>query len=562
MQLSLLRCLKVRFIFCFIIFLLTAESFAQSPVALLQDRLRNRIEAGGAPSKIFVAGELVHAALTLPLFYERRMYKLAWVDPSGTRPHVNSLLNVIRQVGQEGLRPSDYHLESIEGIIASLQLHKNAVEIHPGRLIDLELLLTDAFLIMGSHMLSGRVDPKTIDSQWHVRRNDGDLVLTLEQALASNRIQEALESLLPAHSGYERLRSGLKHYRRLAAEGDWPLVPGGPKLQKGDRNDRVAILRQRLFAEGFPADQAVSDKARFDEGLEDALRKFQIQNGLEPDGVLGTQSQGVLNISPEARVRQIVANMERWRWLNQDLGSRYVLVNIAGFYLDVIDNGRNRLHMRVVTGKTYRRTPVFSDKIRYMVMNPYWHVPPSIALKDLVPKIKKDPAFLSKQKFKVFEGWGADTKEIDPDRFDWQNTAGSIRTLRFRQDPGPLNALGRIKFMFPNPHNVYLHDTPSKELFAKSRRDFSSGCIRIEKPVELAEYLLSNDPNWPAEKIRAAITGSELTEQTVKLPEPINVHILYWTVWEEENGQLHFADDIYNRDTAINAALHAPPPRQ
>jgi murein L,D-transpeptidase YcbB/YkuD len=383
----------------------------------------------------------------------------------------------------------------------------------------------------------------------------------LEQALASNQIEETLKSLLPVHASYKRLRSELERYRRIAAAGGWSLVPGGPKLKKGDRSDRMAVLRQRLFIEGYPTDFTVPDKALFDEELEAAFQKFQIQNGLEPDGVLGVQSLGALNISAEARVRQIVVNMERWRWLKKDLGSRYVLVNIAGFYLDVIDSGQSLLNMRVVTGKTYRRTPVFSDKIRYVVMNPFWHVPTSIALKDLVPKIKADPAFLSKQGFKVFDGWGGGAKELDPAGIDWQNIAASIRNLRFRQDPGPVNALGRIKFMFPNPHNVYLHDTPARELFGRSRRDFSSGCIRIEKPVDLAVYLLRNHPDWPPEKIRAALTGIEINEQTIQLPEPIDVHILYWTAWVTENGRLHFAPDIYHRDKGIDAAMQAPPPR-
>jgi len=252
--------------------------------------------------------------------------------------------------------------------------------------------------------------------------------------------------------------------------------------------------------------------------------------------------------------------MERWRWLPQNLGDRYILVNIASFNLDVVEQETPVLNMRVVAGKPYRKTPVFSDKITYLVINPYWGVPDTIAKKDILPKVKKDPNFLIDQKIRVFEGWGANTREIDPSIIDWNTVREANLTYRFKQDPGPQNALGRIKFMFPNQFDVYLHDTPSKELFAKARRDFSSGCIRVEKPVELAEYLLRNHPDWPPEKIRSTIYGRDVTAQTVRLPEPMNIHILYWTVWLGTDERIYFSPDIYDRDTALDAAMREPPP--
>ena len=211
-------------------------------------------------------------------------------------------------------------------------------------------------------------------------------------------------------------------------------------------------------------------------------------------------------------------------------------MNIASFNLDVIENDQLVMDMRVIVGKPYRRTPIFSDRITYLVMNPSWEVPNKIAIKDLLPKIKKDPQFLSRQKIKIFKGWGSNTREVNPDDVDWKAVTESNFKYRFRQEPGPLNALGRIKFMFPNQFDVYLHDTPARNLFGKSRRDFSSGCIRIEKPVEFAEYLLRNHPAWPPDKIRSSLNGSEPVEQTVKIPEPINTHILYWTVWLDHDN--------------------------
>jgi murein L,D-transpeptidase YcbB/YkuD len=554
--------LKIRglvfLIFCFII----GDAIpSQSMASSLQDLLRNRIESAGVPLKLAAEDESVYAAVALPAFYERRAYRPAWTNEKGPLPEAKSLLNVIQKAEEHGLRPADYHLNKVENILSEARKKRKIfTSPNPRLLVDLDLLLTDAFLIYGSHLVSGRINPERIDSQWFASRREVDLVRVLEEALNSTEIEKALKSLLPLHPDYERLCKALAHYRKITANGGWPSVPTDLQINKGDQGDQIFILRQRLAAEGFIEKATTADNTLFDDELEQALIQFQIQHGLEPDGVLGKQTIQALNITAKERSRQIIANMERWRWLPQDLGSRYILVNIAGFYLVVIENQERVMDMRVVAGKPYRRTPVFSDKITYVVMNPFWTVPSIIAEKDILPKVKKDPAFLKRQNFKIFQGWGSDTKEIDPASIDWQSMTSADLNFRFRQNPGPQNALGRIKFMFPNQFDVYLHDTPSRELFVKARRDFSSGCIRIEKPLELAEYLLKNHPDWPSEKIRAALMGDDRVEKTIKLPEPVNIHILYWTVWIGKNDLIHFSPDIYDRDKALDDALQEPPP--
>jgi murein L,D-transpeptidase YcbB/YkuD len=536
-------------------------SFAQSPDMSIQDLLRFRIESGGAPLKITVGTEPIHAAIVLPIFYESRVYQPAWTNSQGFLPKAEALLNAIRRADREGLRPGDYHLEKIEAILSEL---RQAPELNKktnlNQLVDLDLLLTDAFLIYGSHLNSGRTDPEQIHPRWFVNRREGDLIRLLDHALTSNQIEETLAALLPVQAGYKHLRDTLVIYRKFAKAGGWPTVSSGKKLQLGDRSERVIPLRQRLAVEGFLTKAGADDQALFDSDLDQALKKFQMQNGLETDGILGTNTLQALNISADQRVRQIAVNMERWRWLPQMLGDRYILVNIAGFNLNVVEQEKSLLDMRVVAGKTYRKTPVFSDKMTYLVFNPYWGVPNSIAQKDILPKVKKDLKFLKNQKFHVFEGWGDNTREIDSYMIDWNTVTAANLRYRFKQDPGPLNALGRIKFMFPNKFNVYLHDTPAKDLFVKARRDFSSGCIRIEKPVELAEYLLRDHPDWPPEKIRSALTGSDVNVQTVKLLEPVNIHILYWTVWVGKDHHIYFSPDIYERDNALDSAMQAPPP--
>jgi L,D-transpeptidase YcbB len=528
----------------------------------IQNIIRDRLETGGFPLKISIAGEPIYAAAVLPRFYERRAYLPAWSNNGRPSAQAADLDQSIRNAAADGLRPADYHLAKITKIRQDLNDRNPGPDGRDDQLLaDLDILQTDAYLTLGAHMLDGRIDPERLDPTWNAQRREMDLAVHLEAALHADRVGQSLADLLPRQSGYDRLKRALAKYRQIEAAGGWQVFPGGTKLQQGDREKRTALLRDRLAAEGFIAGPAkTTDPDFFDNDLADALKRFQISNGLDPDGVVGPHTRRELNLTVQQRIRQIIVNMERWRWLPQDLGSRYLLVNIAAFSLTVVEEGKTVMQMRVVTGRPYRATPVFSAGLTYLVFNPYWNVPSTIAIKDILPKIKNDPDFLNTQKIRVLQGWNSRTREIDPASVNWQTVSTRNFPYRFRQDPGPQNALGRIKFMFPNSYDVYLHDTPAKELFAKARRDFSSGCIRIEKPLELAEYLLRKQPDWPPEKIRNAVSGPDAAEITVKLPEPLTIYLLYWTIWVDEQDWLHFGTDIYNRDQALDAALQQPPP--
>jgi murein L,D-transpeptidase YcbB/YkuD len=316
------------------------------------------------------------------------------------------------------------------------------------------------------------------------------------------------------------------------------------------RDARVAALRRRLAVGGDLVGAPAGDETLFDEALEQAVYRFQARHGLDVDGVVGAQTLAALNVSVASRIDQIRVNLERARWVFQDISKDYVLVDIAGFQAEMVKDARQVWASKVQVGKPYRKTPVFKASMTYLVLNPTWTVPPTILAKDILPRVRRDPGYLKRKRIRVVDRKG---RIIDPKGLDWSRYTGRNFPYFLRQDPGPDNALGRIKFMFPNKHLVYLHDTPHKELFRRSERAFSSGCIRIERPFALAELLLDDPRKWSREQILAAIDSNKT--RTVFLPEPIKVLLLYWTVDVDEQGRVWFRKDLYGRDRKVLAAL-------
>jgi murein L,D-transpeptidase YcbB/YkuD len=537
----------------------TACSAAGAGSGEERERLRNRLEAE-APLLIGADREPVYAEETLRLFYQRRAFQPAWTDPTGPLAAADSLVAALKSAAAEGLRPQDYHLSSIVAGIARYHSGGRQRRVRdPRLLVDLEFLLTDAFLVYGAHCLAGRVDPVTIDPEWVAARRGGDLAAALEDALAGGQVRPALRGLLPAQPGYARLRAALARYRDIARKGSWKALPEGPALHPGDVGPAVAALRARLQVTGDLVESGPdSSRDVFDAEVTRAVQGFQQRHGLKVDAVVGAATRRALDVPAGERIGQILVNLERWRWLPADLGRRHLLVNIADFHLDLVEDGRRALTLPVIVGRTYRRTPVFSARMTYLVFCPSWEVPPSLALQDIVPQIRKDPGYLERLGFQVLQGWGVAERAIDPDSVSWNRLPPDRFPYRLRQKPGPLNALGHVKFMFPNKFNVYLHDTPGRDLFSSSVRTFSSGCIRVQRPEELAEAVLAGDPRWTPETIRSAMV--ENVEQTVPLPVPLPVHVLYWTVWVDEGGVVNFRADIYGRDRLLADALAEPPP--
>ncbi|HEX2138681.1 MAG TPA: L,D-transpeptidase family protein [Woeseiaceae bacterium] len=512
----------------------------------LQDRLRVRIEAAFLAGSMEVMDERVQARNTLQRVYTARGFAPMWVSAEGLTERGQHLADWLETEPQKhGLRPADYHLRSVSRL---------EDEDRAGALVDLELALSDAFAMLASHFLAGRLNPESLDPEWFASRRHRDLLPVIEKAATMRAPGDALAELLPNGEGYARLVQKLASLRDILARGGWPSVDPGPTLRQGDAGPRVLQVAERLRRSGYYEGAGAE---AFGTDLAAAVKRFQAVHGLAADGVIGQATLRALNVSPQTRVEQVIVNLERWRWLPEDLGERYIIVNIAGFDLDVIEHGENRMSMRVVVGQPYRRTPVFSGTMTYLVLNPWWEVPRSIAVKDKLPLIKSDPAYLERQGYSLLTGWGADEQALDAAAIDWSGVTAASFRFRLRQKPGPQNALGRVKFMFPNPHSVYLHDTPSRELFAKDMRSFSSGCIRLEHPLELAELLLSSTEAWRRPDIDRALASGR--ETIVKLPRPIPVHLLYWTAWADEDT-VHFRDDIYGRDERVLRELRKAPP--
>ena len=531
----------------------------RSPDELVAERIRTRIEDAGVVAELRAGGEPVYESLVLPSFYERRLYRPAWSDERGPTRLADDLVGALRRADLEGLRSEDYHLAGIDALLAGVRADaKSGPAIAPDRWAELDLLLTDAFLVYGAHLLAGRVNPETLRPEWLAHPRSADIAAVLEAALASGNIGVMLETLAPPQHGYRRLREALARYREVAASGGWPAIPDRSTLQLGDSGPPVVALRERLRLEDDlgPAEQ--QETALFDDGLEQALKKFQRRHGLAADGEVGAATRAELNVRVERRVEQLELNLERWRWLPKDLGRRHIIVNIAAFELEVVAEEAVALSMRVVVGRPFDRTPVLSDTMRYIVLNPYWHVPRNIAAGELLAKVRQDPSYLARYKLRVFPNSGPDAREVDPTTVDWSAITPARFPFRLRQDPGPLNALGRVKFMFLNKYNVYLHDTPARPLFDEAQRDFSHGCIRIQQPIELAVYLLRQDPRWNRDALLGAL--DEAVDRTVPLPEPMPIHLLYWTAWADEDGTIQFRRDIHGRDAPLLRALRAPPP--
>jgi murein L,D-transpeptidase YcbB/YkuD len=472
---------------------------------------------------------------------------LLWLDGKGVhQPRVTALLDRIAAADSDALRLDAFPLAELDRSLTAVDAKPTA-----DQLADADVLLTSAYVTYGEGMMSGQVSPQGLKQAWHINTQDERVDSALSLSLREDDLAAGLVRMRPQDPEYDSLRLQLARYRDIVTKGGWQTVPAGRALKRGDSDSpsRIAALRNRLAIEGYLADTVAATSAAptdsapkaetrvrntgsvYDGALAAAVAEFQARHSIAADGMLGKETVDALNVPADYRLAQIAANLERYRWLPRDLGQRYILVNVPQFYLHAYDSGQKTLDMKVIVGQEYedKATPVFADSMEYVVFRPYWNVTPTIAAKEIFPKLAADPSYLDENDMEVYTDHGQ---------------------RAVRQRPGPKNALGYVKFLFPNDYNIYLHDTPNHELFKKDVRAFSHGCIRVEKPDELAQWVLG----WPADKVEAAMHGAD--NHQVTLPKKIPVYIVYFTAFVE-NTQLNFGNDLYDRDNQLVEQMRA-----
>jgi murein L,D-transpeptidase YcbB/YkuD len=517
--------------------LLTIGS-AQAPS--LPEALRSRIEQlHDAPATRVRNARLLRPDAVAHFFQERN-FQPAW---EGQR--ARAIVDAIRDIGHDGLNPRDYHFGVLEAALASNPST-------PAERADVEILLTDALAALIDHVRFGKVRPVTLDRRWNVDPREGTppLEIFVAQVASASSVAQAIEGVKPSHFIYRGLKGQLAARRGDAARGGWPTVPPGAPLKPGVSDPRVQALRARLAASGeLPS---ADGGPQYDDALVAAVKRFQEHHRLTPDGIIGAATLAALNVSAAARVDQVRVNLERARWVVSGLSDSFVLVNLPAFKTYVIRDRKNVWETRAQVGRSGRQTPTFRADMQYLVFNPDWTVPPTIAAQDVIAPMKKGVNAIARKNLMILDRQG---RRVSPDAIDWANASRANFPYTLRQAPGPGNALGRVKFIFPNEHSIFLHDTPSQELFSADERLFSSGCIRVENPLDLAAVLLAGQDEWDRASVQRAVDSGRT--ETVFLKTPMQVLIVYWTVSVGASGESRYARDIYNLDGRLLKALDA-----
>jgi L,D-transpeptidase YcbB len=467
--------------------------------------------------------------------HTKRLYQLygqnpLWLSPDGLhKTRTKALTDAILAANVDGMRMDDYPIGRLAQAIATLKQTKTPTA---DQLADADVLLTASYVSLGEDLMTGQIDPRTVQQAWHVNPEEENVDSALVRNLRYEHLDKALATMRPTDDDYAGLSKELQRWRQIVAKGGWQPVPAvSGNIKPGEKASPALLtaLRARLAAEGITAagdsaqPTATATSATYDHSLAGAVATFQTRHSINVDSALGKETIDALNVPASYRLGQIAANMERYRWLPRSFGSRYIFVNVPAFRLEAYDSGQKALEMKVIVGQEYedKATPVFADSMETVVFRPYWNVPPTIAAKEIFPK---GEAYMAANNMEVFNDGGQ---------------------RGVRQRPGPKNALGYVKFLFPNDFNIYLHDTPNHELFNKDVRAFSHGCIRLEKPAELAQWVLG----WPADKVEQSMRDGP-DNRAIKLPRKIPVYITYFTTFIN-NGQLYFGNDLYNRDDKL-----------
>lgn len=524
--------------------------FGVFALADVSDEIRNINQALSMAEQPHDLPDTVIAAPVLPVFYQSRDYQPAWRDPD----QVRDILQLLAESRLEGLEPEDYHYSVVKNLFDSWDPKEQRSDRRRARF---DVLLTDGLLLYYRHLVEGKVDPGKMEASWNYSRRDFDPRTVnegLTRAIGQNTVREEIQLVTPDMPFYHQMKASLARYRKIAAEYPFEALDDSKTLRPGDDDPTISGLRRRLRELGYFDDPSTS--TAFDDPLAEAVKLYQASHGLDADGILGRQSWAQLNVPYDKRVEQLRINLDRLRWIREDRSDDFIVVNIAGFELYHMLDGQLNWTSDVMVGKVKTQTPMFHSRMSYLVLNPTWTVPRSIIRRSLWGKFSADPGYVNSHNFHLYD---SDGKLVDPLGLDWSQYSAGRFPFRVVQQPGPSNALGQVKFMFPNQHAIYLHDTPSRQLFSQTARAFSSGCIRVKDPLELARILLEPNGDWDKAAIEAKIEEGGL--QNVHLKKPVDVLLMYWTTspMMGQAERVNFHLDIYDRDPAVMEALKQPP---
>lgn len=519
----------------------------------LTDELQSRLESETSEEQLKIGDRLLGSSEELRVFYEERGFAEAWSKNGKLTKLGEELKFEIAESKYDGLNPEDYHSADIELLFQAISDKKGKLKAKPfAELADLDLMLTDAFFELARDLEIGKIDPSSLKSEWELGVNTPSTNYNelLNESIRKGSIKDGLESLYPDFKIYKKGREIIRDLDEKSKVDTlvWETVNLDKSLKLGNSHASIPGLRDRLIFWGFLKPYEVKDQLVFDSEMEEGLKKYQKNNGMEPDGTIGNLTAESLNNSPSNLMDIASVNLERLRWLPDTLrDAELILVNIANYQLDYLNKLDTILTAKVIVGKEYNASPIFTAPMTYIAFSPYWNIPESITRDEIIPAVLKNPKYLDQKNMEVVTSSG---EVVNPKSIKW--SADPFPYL-IRQKPGGSNSLGLVKFMFPNEHSIYIHDTPSRSLFELENRALSHGCIRIQDPAKFAQLLLQDDPSWTLEKINEAMNQDK--EQIVDLKENIPVVMFYMTFWADSNGAPHFRSDIYNRDQEVLLAM-------
>lgn len=542
----------MRKLFCIItsyIIMCSNHAFADNNVLFSALNIESRIPTSESLTRPYCFDKTRCNTIMVNKLYAKVNYQPVWITNNTPNNLALQFIAVLNKADSQGLNPTYYNLDQINRMIIQLN------NIQPDNpqlstlLTDFEVSMTNAYLLYLSNLAFGRIDNRTLYPNWNIKKREFDILQLFLDSIQKGDTNYAINYVTPKYIGYTQLIEQLHKYQQIERSGGFETIPSGKTLRLGSKGKRVILLNQRLNITGELDNLTNSDI--FNHNTKSAVIKFQRNNGLNPTGIVDKNTLKLLNTPINQLIQTIAINIDRMRWLPDDLGNEYILVDIPSFSLDIFNNNQIIMSMPIIVGKEGNRSCILNSAISYMEVNPYWNIPRSIAVKDILPKLYESPNYLEQKNILVYNGTPESKNLVNPNNVNWKSLSAQNFNYTLRQEPGEQNALGKIKFIFPNECGIYLHDTPEQQLFKNRKRDYSHGCIRIAKPIELATYLLRNKTD-AYEYIESQINSGK--RKVIMLKEHPMVHVVYFTAWVNESGVLQFRPDIYKLDN-VNVRL-------